>query len=127
MRLHAERPSRQHAGGFSLLEMLVAMAILAMVVAGLLNVAGEATRTATRMEDRILAGIVADNIAAEALLAEPPSLARPAQGETVLGDRRWRWERSSASTNRGQQALVRVDIRVLTTDGGEAAQTWIFR
>ncbi|PKH71947.1 type II secretion system protein GspI [Stenotrophomonas sp. Betaine-02u-21] len=116
-----------HCKGFSLLEMLVALAILALVVAGLLNLAGESMRTAVRMEDRVFAGIVADNLAAEALVVQRDTLARTAQGTESLADRRWSWQRTVIGGGEGQESLMRVEIRVSTPDGGEAASATVFR
>ncbi len=113
--------------GFSLLEMLVALAILALVVAGLLNLAGESSRTAVRMQERVFAGLVADNLAAEAMLADDAALARPAQGVQELGGQRWHWQRTAVATGNGDDALLRVDIRVDAPDGGQAASAWVFR
>ena len=47
--------------GFSLLELLVALAIFGMAVVGLLNLSGESTRTAVILEERALAAVVAEN------------------------------------------------------------------
>ena len=47
--------------GFTLLETLVAMAIFSLAVMALLNLAGENTRTAAIVEERTLAGVVAEN------------------------------------------------------------------
>lgn len=113
--------------GFSLLEMLVALAILALVVAGLLNLAGESTRTAVHMEERLFAGIVVDNLAAEAMIAERDMLARPAQGVEDLADRHWRWQRTTAATGNGNDGLLRVDIQVIGPDGAEAGSASVFR
>jgi len=47
--------------GFSLIELLVALAVFALAVLALLNLAGESTRTAVLLEERVLAGVVAEN------------------------------------------------------------------
>lgn len=123
MAARAEGPAR--APGFSLIELLVALAVLALVVAGLLNLAGESARTAAHVEQRILAGIVADNLAAEAMLADAATLAAPADGVAHLGGRDWRWRRTATVT--GADGLLRVDIVVVGEDGGQAAYAWVFR
>ena len=53
--------------GFTVLEMLVAMAILSLGALALLNLAGENTRTAAALRTHLFAGIVADNRAIEAI------------------------------------------------------------
>lgn len=57
------------SGGFSLLELIVALAIFGMAVVGLLNLSGESTRTVVVLEERALAAVVAENQAIEATLA----------------------------------------------------------
>lgn len=119
------RSAADRARGFSLIELLVALAIVALVAAGLLNLAGESTRTAAHLETRALASIVADNLLAEAMLDEPQALARPADGRVALGARDWQWRRSATST--GDDGLLRIDVEVTDADGQLAAQAWGFR
>lgn len=112
-------------GGFSLLEMLVALAVLALVVLSLLNLAGESTRTAAIVEERVLAGIVAENRAVEAATEPLAALAAHGAGEERLGDRDWRWTRTVAATGDG---VVRIDIAVRPHDGDRvAAERILFR
>ena len=63
-------PARQ---GFSLVELLVALAVFSLAAMALLNLSGENTRSAARVEDRTLGGVVAENLAVEA--AVTPDLA----------------------------------------------------
>ena len=103
------RPRTDAAAGFSLVEMLVALAIFGLAVLGLLNLAGENTRTAVAVEEAVLAGIVADNRAVEAMLATPLELGRDAAGVERLGGREWRWERKA---NPAPGSLLRILIAV---------------
>jgi general secretion pathway protein I len=115
------------ATGFSLIEILVALAVFGLTVLALLNLAGENTRTAVVVEEQVLAGVVADNRAAEAMLASPAQLASGADGgEVMLGDRGWRWTRTVSPTD--MDAIVRIDIAVRPS-GQErvAAEATVFR
>lgn len=104
-------------GGFSLLELLVALAIFALAATALLGLAAENTRTAQHLETRALAGLVANNLAVEARTAAgPPS---SDAGVLDLAGRRWRWSRETAATD--DPALVRLDIRVRPADAPEDA------
>lgn len=119
-------PDRRGAHGFSLVELLVALAVFALVVVGLLNLAGESARTAAHIEENVLAGIVAGNVAAEAQLLEPAELAAPAHGGEHLGGRDWHWRRQATAT--GDDGLLRIDVDVLRPeDGGVAATASVFR
>lgn len=122
----ASRSSPAAVRGFSLIELLVALAVFALVIVGLLNLAGESVRSAVHIEERVLAGIVADNIAAEAGLLEATALAAPAQGSERLGDHDWRWRRTAATT--GSDGLLRINVEVLRPEGdGVAASASVFR
>lgn len=122
----APRTNPPATRGFSLIELLVALAVFALVIVGLLNLAGESVRTAVHVEESVLASIVADNIAAEARLLEAAALAAPAQGSERLGDHDWRWRRTAAAT--GSDGLLRIEVEVLRPEGdGVAASASVFR
>ena len=95
--------------GFSLLELLVALAILGMAVVGLLNLSGESTRTAVILEERALAAVVAENQAIEALLAPAAVAAAPAAGQESAGARGWDWKRTATPAGQG---MLRIAISV---------------
>jgi general secretion pathway protein I len=114
------------AGGFSLLEMLVALAVFALVVLALLNLSGENARTAAVIEERVFAGVVADNRAVEASLAPADDLRAEATGRDDSGGRTWRWTRRMQATD--DPAIVRVDIAVMPMDEDRiAAEASLFR
>ncbi|HEY0600724.1 type II secretion system minor pseudopilin GspI [Brevundimonas sp.] len=108
--------------GFTLIELLVALAVFSLAAMAMLNLSGENTRSAARVETRTLGGVVAENLAVEAMI-DP----RLAEGETggalPLAGRQWRWNRSVRAVEAG---MLRVDIRV-TTDEGQAADRVLFR
>ena len=95
--------------GFSLLELLVALAIFGMAVVGLLNLSGESTRTAVILEERALAAVVAENQAIEALLAPAAVAAAPAAGQESAGARGWDWKRTATPAGQG---MLRIAISV---------------
>lgn len=104
-------PCRRHPhAGFTLLEMLIAVAVFALVVLALLNLAGVSTRTAAVVEERVLAAIVAGNRAVEAAIEPAASLAAHTTGVEQLGGREWRWTRRLAPTD--DPALLRIAIDV---------------
>ena len=101
------RASRER--GFTLVELLVALAVFSLMVLALLNLAGESVRTAIALEERALAATVAENQAVQAALLPARQLTEPASGKEQAGSREWRWERS---TQPGGGDLLRVAIRV---------------
>lgn len=124
MRCRADRHVSD--AGFSLVEMVVALAVFSLAVLGLLNLAGENTRTAIVIEERVLAGVVADNRAVEAMTLEVPELAGATSGTETAGDRIWRWTREISPTD--DDAIVRIDIIVMPeTEDRIAAEASLFR
>lgn len=97
------------AGGFSLLELLVALAVFSLAVLALLKLGGESTRAAAIAEERLLADIVAENIAVEAAALPLATLQAHPRGEDTQGERQWRWERRVVPAG---DALLRIEIGV---------------
>lgn len=103
-------PRARSEAGFTLIELLVALAIFSIAVLALLNLAGENTRAGQQLEDRIIAEVVLDNRAIEALTsAAPPALGRAAGADQVAG-RPWLWTRQVSRT--ADPKILRVDIAV---------------
>lgn len=110
-------------GGFTLIEMLVALAVFGLAAMALLNLSGENTRSAARVETRTLGGVVAENLAVEAATA--PSIGEgTVTGQVELAGRRWRWSRAVSATD--VAGMLRVHVRVSDTEG-QAAERTLFR
>ena len=109
--------------GFTLIELLVALAVFSLAALALLNLSGENTRSAARVETRTLGGIVAENLAVEAMIA-PAITEATTSGQTPLAGRPWTWTRTITPTE--DPDLVRIQITV-TTPEGQAAERTLFR
>lgn len=117
---------RPDMDGFSLVELLVALAVFGLAVLGLLHMATEGTRATVLVEERVLAGVVADNQAVEAVLAPAASLSAPMAGEVDFGGRTWAWQRTAQPT--AEARILRVDITVtLPGDGQVVAERSVLR
>lgn len=75
--------------GFTLLEVLVALAIFATVVGAVLAASSRSLRNAEQLELKTLAGWIADNRIAELQLATPPSGVGREAGDLEFAGRRW--------------------------------------
>lgn len=96
--------------GFTLLEVLVALAIFALVAASVLTASGRSLQTAARLEDKTLAMWIADNRLTELQLSEtPPSDGRD-QGELDFAGRRWQWQSEIQATS--EPSMRRVTLWV---------------
>lgn len=94
--------------GFTLLELVVALAVFGLAAAALLSLSAENTRLSGHLETRALAGMTAENLAVEAVTA--PVVPPDGEGVAVLGGRTWRWTRTSSAVADG--GLLRIDIAV---------------
>nr|WP_298145837.1 type II secretion system minor pseudopilin GspI [uncultured Pseudomonas sp.] len=96
--------------GFTLLEVLVALAIFALVAASVLTASGRSLQTAARLEDKTLAMWIADNRLTELQLSEtPPSDGRD-KGELDFAGRRWQWQSEIQATS--EPSMRRVTLWV---------------
>lgn len=111
--------------GFTLLELLVALALFSLAALALVKLQGVSVRTAADLDTRLLAETVARNLAVE-LSSDPhaPALGE-ASGVERNGGRDWRWTRA---TSTGPDArLVRIDLRVQGEPGTSPALLTILR
>ena len=92
--------------------MLVALAVFSLAALALLRLEGATVRQTGELDERMLAQLVARNLAVETLTDPAPPPLGASEGETVNGGRRWRWSRVTSRTP--DQRLVRVDISVST-------------
>lgn len=99
----------RHAEGFTLLELLVALAVFSLAALALLNLGGEGARSAAIVEGRLLADIVAENRAIESLYQPLSALQAAREGEDRQGDRAWQWRREISSAEDG---LWRIRVQV---------------
>lgn len=76
--------------GFTLLEILIALAILAILMTGLLKIAADNTRNLWHIENKTIAAIIAANHAAQLRLSKE----KPEQddGWESQAGRRWYWQ-----------------------------------
>lgn len=100
--------------GFTLIEVLVALAVVAIALVALLAAAGRMARDADHLRELTLADWVAANVLVETRLREPfPDLGR-SEGRTRMGPREYRWQRIVQNTP--EPALRRIDVHVFAAD-----------
>jgi general secretion pathway protein I len=111
--------------GFTLIEMLVALAIFSLAALALLRLEGATAANTVRLEDQAMAQIVARNIAVETM-TDPiaPSLGQ-ASGHVENGGRRWAWTRLVALSPEPRIQMVTISVRSMA--GPEAATLTVFR
>ena len=111
------RRSAEH--GFTLIELMVALAIFSLAAVTLLRLQGVSTRTASEISTKTVAQIVAQNIAVDALTDPTPPAFGTSSGVAENAGQQWRWIRTSKRTD--DVRLARIDIVVTTADGRPGA------
>ena len=118
---------RRTHGGFTLLEVLVALAVLSLSLGAAIQAVGDYTGNQAYLRDRTFAEWVARNqLASVQLSGQWPSVGQqkgeaelPAAGAETQG-REWRWVMQVIQT--AEADLRRLDIEVFPRDAGDKAE-----
>jgi general secretion pathway protein I len=111
--------------GFTLIEMLVALAIFSLAALALLRLEGATVSSTARLQEQALAQIVARNIAVETLTDPVPPPFGEGRGETVNAGRSWTWTRRTARSP--EPRIQQIMIIVGSPRGPEGAALTIYR
>lgn len=106
----------KRTGGFTLLEVLVALAIFALIAASVLTASARSVRTAAQLEDKTLAMWVADNRLTELQLADIPPADGRDEGQVAFAGRNWLWQSEIQVTS--EPAMRRVTLWVAADQRG---------
>ena len=105
---NAKSPSQ---AGFSLVETVAAMGILALAAIPLMQVTTAATRNTASLEERLLARTVAENVMARAMATSAVIDGGIATGEEVQLGRTFIWTRTATPAQSGGLQNLSVDVR----------------
>ena len=107
--------------GFTLLEVVIALAIVALVLVALVRTAGLAAQALSHERDLTLGNWVAANVLAEVRLREGYPSVGQRDGRQRMGGREWRWELTVQGTD--EPTIRRLDVRVFVPGDDEAPLT----
>ncbi len=96
--------------GFTLVETLVALAVMGFVVGALLVLIGQNSRFAAAMRDRTMASIAADNLMIEAMVLREATETGESEGDVTIGDQAMIYHRNIYET--GVDDVLRIEITV---------------
>jgi general secretion pathway protein I len=100
--------------GFTLLEVMVALAVLAIAMAGLIKAAGGGASNLAYLENKTIAHWVAMNqISAQRAAKDKPGLGS-LQGEETMAGREWAWSVDVSETP--DLDVLRLDVEVRRAD-----------
>jgi general secretion pathway protein I len=111
--------------GFTLIEVLVALAIFSLAALAMLRLQGAAMGTTARLDEKAVAAIVARNQAIAVTLQQQALPLGSSSGEETNAGRRWRW---TQSVTRGTDPrLQQIEIKVAGQEGDTAASLFVVR
>jgi general secretion pathway protein I len=105
--------------GFTLVEVLVALIIVALGSAAMLTALGNSARAAERIRERTLASYVALNRLSETRLEPEFPAEGTREGTAEMGGARWAWRQEIARTP--IEGVLQITVRVRSDDPGRAA------
>ncbi len=114
---------RQRQDGFSLIELSVALAVMAVAVLALMQLASQSTRTAAHLQRQALAQLVAANLAVSSRLPDAAGL--PLQGEQELGGLRWHWQRLPGAALGQDSRHLRIEVQSSDGQGHATLDSWM--
>ncbi len=109
MRLRADRRA-PGARGFTLLEVLIALLVLALALLALTRTAASQVGNFEQLRERTLAGWLAQEVLTETRLANPFPATGKSDGQRRFAARNWRWDITVQATD--APTIRRIDVRV---------------
>ena len=105
---------RSRVAGFTLLEVLVALAVLALSMGAAIKAASDYTSNQTYLRDRTIAMWVARNVLVRFRVENEWPKVGERKGTEEMGNREWRWLGAISQTE--EKELRRLDVKVFALE-----------
>ena len=102
---------RKRQSGFSLVETVAAMGILALAAIPLMQVTTDASRNAASLESRLFARTVAENVMARSMASSEVIDAGISAGQETQMGRTYNWMRTASQAQSGELQNLKVEVR----------------
>ncbi len=119
------RPASPAAGGFTLIEVLVALAIVVLGMAALMDALTSSADTLVYLRDKTFAQWVALNQIATLRLSgvQPPTGA--SDGDTEFAGRRWHWRQEVVETEIPGTRRIDLSVRLASSQSTAQDKDWL--
>jgi general secretion pathway protein I len=107
----------RRSSGFTLIEVLAALVIVALGMLAAIQAVNQSTRNASYLREKTLAHWIAMNVITERRLQESPPPVAESNGEVDFANARWRWTLRVTQTQ--VESLRRLDVSVALADAPE--------
>jgi len=106
----------RNSWGFTLLEIMVALAVLALAMGALIKTASDFTSNQTYLRDRTMTAWVARNVLVQYQLDKQWPRVGEKKGTLKMGWREWEWLADISQTDEEELRRIDVEVRALDSD-----------
>ena len=110
----------RHAQGFTLLEVMIALAVLALSMGAVIKATSDYTGNESYLRDRTMAMWVARNVLVEFQVGNEWLSVGERKGSREMGNQEWRWLARISQTEESE--LRRLDVEVFPLDSDDDEQ-----
>ena len=102
--------------GFTLLEIMVALAVLALAMGALVKTSGDYTSNQTYLRDRTMTNWVARNVLAQHQLENQWPRVGERKGTLEMGWQEWEWLAKISQTDKKKLRRIDVEVRAIDSE-----------
>ncbi len=111
--------------GFTLIEIMVALAVFSLAAMALVRLESATIRGASILDETLVAQMVARNVAIDAVTSAQPPTAGRVTGVETNGGQPWTWTRQVSAL--GGSSVLRVDVAVADRTGTQLGRLTMVR